>query len=918
MPRKSASHSKKETAVETKTEGGAPRRSGRASTKQETGEKASRSRRSSTAAQTAASVADSKSPKSRNSVSSRRDSTSPSDNRSRTSREGGVECPATRVKSTRRNASRVNYKESDGEEEVAAVPKQDENFDSGEEFEESDSDEKSKPKGKGKATKPPAKSKSPKEKSKGGRGRRGRPIKKKSYDDDDSDTFDVSDNSEEESAPSGRKRGKVSPAKESEPSARSARGRKTKAAAVVSEEKPKASRRSARSASNKEETVSRRPSRSVQAKKYVEDEDDDIEEISDSKPDEEEEDKEKSTGSARKRKRNSASEPSKRLKEDDDMKEEDETEDAEEKAESEKNQGTKNKEEAEDSGEEPMQIDETDANQSEDKPSPKKESDDSKKEIPETKDAGDKKPTDLPVKVKLAASNKQDSVDSFENADSLHSSDSEHESQEHSVSSGLDDSQDTKKKGKMETKSEIDLASQSSESFQQMDENSEESKSFQSSAKGTEQALEKKPERKESSSPQKAGESGAQDFKNDVTKMSESNATKAPVSSSGSLPTNVIHSKESNMDASVNGPERTSVVTNPSRIPHSAPSVISEHKDTPKANGAHENLHNNPTPEKLHFPLPGRKYVYNSKLGEKRQILKEKTFGFLSHNFGSTCEPFAQKEKLVRDLNKLQADVFCLQQVPKMFFTVVLEPYFKEIGFKGIFSQPQGSTNGMATFFRSSIFNVNVTYEFSLKFLVEKELETAALDSSDKAAIKTHLEKCGFVLFTDLVSIIGKEHVTVGNIQIPRSDLSIQALQVACLARQAASVMSSPNKALLLCGEFNMAESEAPYQLLRDGYLSNDMIEELQRRKDVTLPGKENAALINLLWKAFQHPSSDLSSCYRTVLDRELVIPEKKATSPDLVWFSSNSLHALGVLDFIAGKTEDSHISLKVDLAFSV
>lgn len=36
-----------------------------------------------------------------------------------------------------------------------------------------------------------------------------------------------------------------------------------------------------------------------------------------------------------------------------------------------------------------------------------------------------------------------------------------------------------------------------------------------------------------------------------------------------------------------------------------------------------------------------------------------------------------------------------------------------------------------------------------------------------------------------------------------------------------------------------MLESEAPYQLLRDGYLSNDMIEELQRRKDVTLPGKE-------------------------------------------------------------------------------
>lgn len=44
---------------------------------------------------------------------------------------------------------------------------------------------------------------------------------------------------------------------------------------------------------------------------------------------------------------------------------------------------------------------------------------------------------------------------------------------------------------------------------------------------------------------------------------------------------------------------------------------------------------------------------------------------------------------------------------------------------------------------------------------------------------------------------------------------------------------------LLLGGEFNISENDASYQLLRDGYLSNDMIEELQRRKDIALPGKE-------------------------------------------------------------------------------
>ena len=48
-----------------------------------------------------------------------------------------------------------------------------------------------------------------------------------------------------------------------------------------------------------------------------------------------------------------------------------------------------------------------------------------------------------------------------------------------------------------------------------------------------------------------------------------------------------------------------------------------------------------------------------------------------------------------------------------------------------------------------------------------------------------------------------------------------------------------------------MLESDAPYQLLRDGYLSNDMIEELQRRKDVILPGKEVSLIFNIKYLKF-------------------------------------------------------------------
>ncbi|GBN11423.1 hypothetical protein AVEN_88436-1 [Araneus ventricosus] len=77
-------------------------------------------------------------------------------------------------------------------------------------------------------------------------------------------------------------------------------------------------------------------------------------------------------------------------------------------------------------------------------------------------------------------------------------------------------------------------------------------------------------------------------------------------------------------------------------------------------------------------------------------------------------------------------------------------------------------------------------------------------------------------------------------------------------------------------------------------------------------------SLVNLLWKSFQHPSSNLCSCYHSVLDHEFIIPELKMASPDLLWYSSDSLHTVGVLDLVSDKTGDHHLSLKADIAFSI
>ncbi|GFQ73582.1 uncharacterized protein TNCT_533951 [Trichonephila clavata] len=928
MPRKTSQRSA--AIAEAKNEGNAPRRSGRAVTKQETSAKeASRSRRSSTAAQTAASVADSKAPKGKG--SSRRESSSPSDARGRT----GSETPATRVKSTRRSTGRVNYKESDGEEEVP-TPKYDENFESGDDLEDSDSDDKSKSRGKGRVAKAKGQTK-----SKGAsRSRRGRPSKKKEEEEEEeNETFDVSDDSvEPEEVPV--KRGRTVKEKETVKPARSRRQRSEVTESKPVEEKSRPTRRSGRTSSNKEESPKKRPSRGLQAKRYAEEEDDDIEEISDSKADEDEPEEKESEG--RKRKRDaSPEEANKRLKED--VKEDAVEEVVEDKKEPVKD--TEKNDADEKSVEEPMEIDESDsANVSqvstktedvkeENVVLEKKEvSHDTKKEevIEEKMEQGEKIFTS---KEKPANSDKQVDIESSKSDDNKQPSDFDTGNQLDTVVSESDNLHDTKENVEndhkiveeiSENQSKVEATPLPTESSVPVEEKSEKSKILPpvQPSLTPESATEKITDKNESSVdiPAKVDEISRNDGCVSEVKQSvtEVNLPVTPVPVSITLPKEPI-------DAAFNGAEKSNTVQNSTNEIHSTSTVNAnvEHigNSTPKANGAHNDVqHTNSSSKDQYYLLPGRKYVSNPKLNESlKQSIKNHMFGFVSFNLGTPdSDAYLQKEKLLNELGKLDAHVICLQQVAKQFYNAVLEPSLDALGFKSVFSQPEDSLKGMATFYKSSLFRLSGKSDVSLKELIEMEVETSSLNTTDKEAVRTHIRRCGSVLFTHFSTIIGTQTITIANVQIPRSDFSSHALQISCLAQEVVRVNGGTNKPLLLGGEFNIAENDASYQLLRDGYLSNEMIEELQQRKDVVLPGRENDSLLNLLWKSFQHPSSNLCSCYHSVLGHEFVIPELKTASPDLLWYSSDSLHTVGVLDVVSDKVGDHHLSLKADIAFSV
>lgn len=577
-----------------------------------------------------------------------------------------------------------------------------------------------------------------KDKPKGGRGRRGRPSKKQQSSDDD-DPIELSEESVEiESETIGKK-------SESPKESTSRRGRKSKTdLESKSEEKSKSSRRSARASIVKDdEPPKKRPSRSLQAKKYTEEEeDDDIEEIHDSKVDEDT----KPQDGGRKRKRG-ATESSKRLKEEESAeakeKEDDDEDTADKDDESKPADSESEKEKKEQPAEESMEVVDDKPENIDDtktKPLSKEEetdekdepADDNEKEIKEIEEANDVK-ADI-AKDKLDFSNKHENIDNSENLDeSMHSFDSDQGSRaEQSISSGLEDSQDAKETKLNEntvsneesspekTKLQTEYQQDNSNSFQELDDSSE-SKGLSENVLNNEQKQESSMTKKETNFDSKIDKT-SENFPNtsDILQDSKSEFEKAIVTQPVSSVVDASpHSKESSNEAALNGSDK---VSNSTHVIHS-PSVANLHSEdsAPKANGAHD-LHNSVSENDQYYMFPGRKYVINAKLGDStRQTVKDKTFGFVSYNLGITSSDSSiQKEKLLNELNKLDAHIICVQQISKSFYCGVLEPSLDALGFKSTFSQPEESEKGMATFYKSSLFRLSGQSETSLKQLIEK------------------------------------------------------------------------------------------------------------------------------------------------------------------------------------------------------
>lgn len=311
-----------------------------------------------------------------------------------------------------------------------------------------------------------------------------------------------------------------------------------------------------------------------------------------------------------------------------------------------------------------------------------------------------------------------------------------------------------------------------------------------------------------------------------------------------------------------------------------------------------------------------RRWVANPDLSDNAG---KDSFSVVSYNLAEE-DWSAKHQKLVDEVLQLSPSILCLQEIDEGYFKRLLDSALKSHGYIGLYKAGKLANKGLATFYLLSSFEVLHHRELEIQDLLEKDIHRANLLDEEKEALKSFLNSQAPVLITKLKSISTGKTITVGTVSLPSDSEVVLAVQVAAVMREILEISEGPNNPHVLCSSFDLDEDSVVYQLLRDGLLKNEVVDDLKKKAKVPVLEKESAEISTLLETFFKHSSANLKSSYGSILGHELTFPDKtQKLSKDSVWFSSNSLFTKNVLDVgRVGKQvpANNHVSLKVELGF--
>ncbi|KAJ8315192.1 hypothetical protein KUTeg_007342 [Tegillarca granosa] len=331
-------------------------------------------------------------------------------------------------------------------------------------------------------------------------------------------------------------------------------------------------------------------------------------------------------------------------------------------------------------------------------------------------------------------------------------------------------------------------------------------------------------------------------------------------------------------------------------------------------------------------PILSREFIPNPEF-EGKELDLTKQFSVISYNILAQCHlernndgySYTEREflelknrhdRLMEELKSLDGDVVCLQEVEPEYYSNYLQPSFKSLGYDSLFMKRTDDyfAEGEATFFKTSRFTLVSSSSHSLAELAEKDLAETGLDDSVKASVRKYLNRPDVLVITKL------QCNNTGNI-----------VTIASAIKEVVKTAGSDMSPHILCGDFNSKEASPAYQLTTEGYLGDEMLQTLQNLTNVEMEDGSKAALVNHLWGAFQHTSTNLKSAYFVTMGCEPDITsynEVMCATVDYQFYSMGCLDNVGVLETAAEdevmKTggipnkifPSDHISLKATYSF--
>lgn len=290
---------------------------------------------------------------------------------------------------------------------------------------------------------------------------------------------------------------------------------------------------------------------------------------------------------------------------------------------------------------------------------------------------------------------------------------------------------------------------------------------------------------------------------------------------------------------------------------------------------------------------------------------------------------------LMKELQYLNGDVVCLQEVSPEYFNQTLLPEMEKLGYEGLIMKrtKEDMDEGEATFYKTDIFELEISEGVSLTRVAHKAIDAATMRPAVAKAAKEYTDRPDVVLITKLRHKVAEQSFTIGNVHVIYDGFKspdVQCLQAACAIKEVVRIAGSLDSPYILCGDFNGEPYSFVKRLVDDQEKCIAHANDLHKVQGLKLE-KGPHSLFAQARGLFLHPSTSLQSTYKSVLGQEpeVTCHTDEMWTLDYIFYSANSLQAAGVLktvdkDVIAATGglpsrdfPSDHLSLKAVLAFS-